>query len=85
MPEPLLESKEPLFDQEVNDQQRVEKEQSENLSSEVGTSNNCDEFEMNPKHPLMHSWTLWHYKNDPRLQWDANLVKVHTFRLVWFR
>ena len=79
IPEPLLESKEPLLDQQSTDQLRVgiEKEQE-------GASNNGDEGETYPKHPLMHAWTLWHYKNDPRLQWDANLVKVHTFRSVRF-
>ena len=82
VPEPLLESKEPLLDQEGADQQKVKEEK----SSEAGISNNnCEGGMMSAKHPLLHAWTLWHYKNDPRLQWDANLVRVHTFRSVGFR
>lgn len=77
VPEPLLESKEPLLDQEGADQQKVKEEK----SSEAGISNNnCEGGMVSAKHPLLHAWTLWHYKNDPRLQWDANLVRVHTFR-----
>ena len=69
-----MESKESLVvDQEGADEQKVEIE-------EQSSASNGDGGDVDPKHPLMHAWTLWHYKNDPRLQWDANLVKVHTFR-----
>ena len=65
-----MESKESLVvDQEGAVQQKVE-EQSSASNGDVDDA----------KHPLLHAWTLWHYKNDPRLQWDANLVKVYTFR-----
>ena len=67
-----MESKESVVvDQEGADQQKVDVE-------EQSSASNGDVDD--PKHPLMHAWTLWHYKNDPRLQWDANLVKVYTFR-----
>ena len=67
-----MESKESVVvDQEGADQQKVDVESQSSASNGDGDD---------PKHPLMHAWTLWHYKNDPRLQWDANLVKVYTFR-----
>ena len=72
------------MNQERADPQNVKKEEEQSSASEAGNSNG-ESMISNTKHPLLHAWTLWHYKNDPRLQWDANLVKVHTFRLVWFR
>jgi len=37
---------------------------------------------MRPRHPLKQAWTLWYYRNDRALSWEANQLEVATVTTI---